>query len=471
LNASLHGIFTKTTIKKMSSVNMKIGIIGGGPAGLVAAIKLKSYAFEVVLFEASLHDQITIGEHLAAEALHEFSKLKIPKAILKNNSIPCTEVQNAWGHVDIHHNESIFNPFGAGYILSRPDFDADLFNHCSDIGIDTKLGARISKINSTKNGWKLHTSNQIFDVDFLIDASGRNSKFNFASSIKQEKKDQLIGITKHLHLDSITTIKSSHLLVEPTKNGWWYTVQIASGEIICTFMTDAKLLTSYQGSSSDFWNEQLSTSVHTKERLNSFEIPKVISTQSAHSQISEEIYGPNWLKVGDAAQSFDPLSSAGILKGLKMGQQAADAIYKFIIGDKSAFKQYQDDIKNQHQEYLKLKNEYYAQENRWMQHSFWYERNLQIKNIQHFTITPQHAFKIIDSNLDERIEFLQLQIPEINFKLLLKCLIQKSIVREAVQLYLLKMETTQMNPWLLHALESLKIIGCISPLVKKEEFN
>jgi flavin-dependent dehydrogenase len=450
---------------------MKIGIIGGGPAGLATAIKLKEYNFNVIVFEASSQNQITIGEHLAAEAIHEFKKLKIPEAILKNNSIPCTEVQSAWGNDEVHFNESVFNPFGAGYILSRPDFDSTLLNYCNSIGIDIKKDTRISKIEKIDNGWKLHTNKKVFYTDFIVDASGRNSKFNFELPIKKEKQDQLIGITKHLQLNSITSIESSHLLVEPTKNGWWYTVQIASGKMISTFMTDPKVLANHNGSSSDFWNQQLTISIHTKTRLNSIEIPETIFTQSAHSHISEEIHGQNWLKVGDAAQSFDPLSSAGILKGFKMGQQAAEAIYKYSIGGKNAFKIYEDNIRNQHQEYLKLKTEYYAQETRWLQHPFWYKRNLQIKNIKHFTIIPMHKLQVSPIISEEKIAFLQLQIPEINFKLLLESLTENSTIREAVHLYLIKMKATQMNPWLLHALESLKIIGSISPLVKKEEIH
>jgi len=450
---------------------MKIGIIGGGPAGLATAIKLKQYGFQVVLFEASEHDQITIGEHLAAEAMHEFKKLHIPEAILENNSIPCTEVQNAWGHVDIHHNESIFNPFGAGYILTRPGFDANLFKHCSEIGIDTKKGTRISKIHKIETGWQLYTKYEIIDVHFLIDASGRNSKFNFEPPIKKEKENQLIGITKHLKPNSTTSIKSSHLLVESTSNGWWYTVQIASGTIISTFMTDANILKESTVTSSEFWNLQLANSIHTKARLSAIEVPENAFIKSAHSHITKHAYGEHWLKVGDAAQSFDPLSSAGILKGFKMGQQAADAIYKHVNGDSNAFKFYEDEIKSQHLEYKKLKTEYYAKESRWIQDSFWYKRNPQLKDIQHFTITPKNELKVNPLVSENKISFLQEQLPEINFNLLIQCLQQNRIVKDALYLYIQKTKTTQMSPWLLHALESLKIIGLLSTEVKKVEIN
>ena len=452
----------------ITSTKTKIGIIGGGPAGLATAIKLKQFNFDVIIFDAHKQNQITIGEHLAAEAIHEFKKLKIPEAILKNNSIPCTEVQSAWGNDEVHFNESVFNPFGAGYILSRPGFDSTLLNYCNSVGIDIKKDTRISKIEKIDNGWKLHANKKVFYTDFIVDASGRNSKFNFELPIKKEKQDQLIGITKHLQLNSITSIESSHLLVEPTKNGWWYTVQIASGTIVSTFMTDAKVLANYDGSSSDFWNEQLQTSNHTKARLNSIKIPKKTFTISAHSHISKCLFGQNWLKVGDAAQSFDPLSSAGILKGLKMGQQAAEAIKNFVNGDKNTFMDYQNNIENQHQEYLKMKKQYYAQEKRWMDHSFWYQRNLQVKKIEHFTITPMHKLQVSPTISEEKIAFLQQQVPDINFNLLLTCITDQETVKNAVGLYLIKTAAKKMNPFLLHALESLKATGCITLLAKKE---
>ena len=452
----------------ITSTKMKIGVIGGGPAGIATAIKLKQFDFDVIIFNANKQNQITIGEHLAAEAIHEFKKLKIPKAILKNNSIPCTEVQSAWGNEKIHFNESVFNPFGAGYILSRPDFDFTLLNHCDSIGIDIKNDTRISKIERIDDRWKLHSNKNIFYVDFIVDASGRNSKFNFDFPLKKEKQDQLIGITKHLQLNSITSIKSSHLLVEPTKNGWWYTVQIASGTIVSTFMTDAKILANYDGSSSDFWNEQLKNSNYSKARLNSIKTPEKLFTLSAHSHLSQYLFGEKWLKVGDAAQSFDPLSSAGILKGLKMGQQAAEAIKDFVNGDKNAFKSYQNNIENQHQEYLEIKKQYYAQEKRWLDHSFWYERNVQLKNIEYFTITPTHKLQVSPIISEEKIAFLQQQVPDINFNLLLTCITNQETTKKAVNSYLIKTNAKKMNPFLLHALEGLKTTGCISLLVKKK---
>ncbi|MEO9570211.1 MAG: NAD(P)/FAD-dependent oxidoreductase [Polaribacter sp.] len=441
--------------------NIRVAIIGGGPAGITTAIKLKQYNFDVILFEASNYNKITVGEHLASEAIHEFRKLKIPENILTDNSIPCTEVQSAWGNSEIHHNESIFNPFGNGYILSRPNFDADLFNYCSKIGIKTKIGTRISKIEKTNSGWELFYKSNSIHANFIVDASGRNSKFFCNNKTEKEKDDDLIGITKNLQPIDKSFIDKSHLLIESTEYGWFYTVQNASKNLVFTFMTDAKIWQKNKDSHKTFWEQQLNNSIHTKERLANFKIDEKFSIQSAHSQIAKNIFGKNWLKVGDAAQSFDPLSSAGIIKGLKTGQLAAESIYNYFNANKNALKTYEIEIKNQYKNYQEKRAEYYANEIRWMDKPFWYQKNLNIKKIKHFTIIPQNKFIVLEDNLIEKVAFLNEQLPEIEFEILIKYIKQFSFIKDAIAHYLKEQKQTNINPWLFHALESLKLIGIL----------
>lgn len=445
----------------MISPHLKIGIIGGGPAGVATAIRLKQHNFSVVLFEASTPDQITIGEHLAAEALHEFKKLEIPETILTKHSIPCSEVQNAWGKENIHYNESIFNPFGDGYILSRPNFDNALLNYLQELGIDIRFQTRISKVSRTENGWKLTSNSDDVDVHFLVDASGRTSKFNFGNKVpRKPTENSLVGITKHLFPTQKTPVKKSHLLVESTSKGWWYTVQIASGAIVSTFMTDPKILSNAGISHSLFWDQQLSDSTHTQKRLRDVKLPTSVFIQSAHSHIAPQIYGDYWLKVGDAAQSFDPLSSAGIIKGLKTGQLAADAIYGFLSDNITALERYKEEIQRQYKEYIEKRDEYYRQEKRWIDSSFWYKRIFSIHQISNFSITPLNALKVIDTNPTEKILFLNSQLPEIDFSLLVNSIKKFPVVKDAMNHYL-KHQQSKINPWFLHALESLKILKII----------
>ena len=436
----------------------KIGIIGGGPAALTTAIKLKRLKHDITVFEATNYDKITVGEHLAAEAIHEFKKLHIPISILKNNSIPCTEVKSTWASNNIQFNESIFNPFGNGYILSRPKFDADLLKHCTTIGIKTHINTRVSKITTNNTGWKLHYDSKNIDFDFIVDGSGRNSKF--FSDKNSQKKDTLIGITAQLSPLKIAQISSSHLLIEPTKNGWWYSVQNASNNLICTFMTDAKIWQEQQNNKLLFLKEQLKNSSFTNKRASNFSNLKNYTVQAAHSRLAKKIVGYNWLKVGDAAQSFDPLSSAGIIKGLKMGQLAADSIHNYLNGTHKDLIIYKAIIQEQYKEYLQKRSAYYNQEQRWNTVPFWYKK-MDFKQINRFTIVPVNRFKVLEDNLTEKISFLENQLPEINFTLLIKSIQKHSLIKDAVNTYCKNTLEQKINPWLFYALEGLKILEII----------
>jgi flavin-dependent dehydrogenase len=442
-----------------------IGIIGAGPAGMATAIQLKHHGFKVTLFDAGISDTITIGEHLAAEAIHELKQLSIPTSILTKHSIPCSEVQNAWGRSEVHHNESIFNPFGDSYILSRPDFDKSLLDHCRTIGIQVATNTRIQKTETHSDQWKLVYDSGFLVVDFLVDASGRNSKFHFGHPVaKKQRKDALIGMTKYLKPKQTTVSDQSHLLVESTPIGWWYTAQIASGKFIATFMTDPTVLSNSQLRPSEFWKKAISSSHHTKERIASYSIPSETYMQSAHSQLASKVYGHNWAKVGDAAQSFDPLSSAGIIKGFKMGIACGMAITDYINGNKSALNFYAETTKVQYEEYIEQRDAYYQQELRWLDEPFWYHRVLDPKRIQQFSITPMHHLQIQNRRLKQKIDFLSEQLPEIQFDLLLQSISRFPLVKDAVTDYLNSQKNPSLNRWILHALESLQRIKAVEIL-------
>lgn len=439
-----------------------IGIIGAGPAGIATALQLKNLGFTVQLFDAGISKHITVGEHLSAEAYHELKKLGIPEEILTNFSLPCSEVKNAWGSSEIHFNESIFNPFGDSYILSRPDFDRALLKHCESIGIKIHYSTRISKIEENNSAWNLYSKSNNYQINFLIDASGRNSKFNFGhSQSKTTKNDALIGIIKQLTPLQKVSPNSSHLLVESIKNGWWYSVQLQSGNLIATFMTDPQEMSRSNLNADQLWQNALESSIHTKERLAQYSSDQKVHIQSAHSQIAAKITGKNWAKVGDSAQSYDPLSSAGIIKGLKMGISCGNAIHSHFRGSEIALINYEKEVISQYQEYITKRDEFYQQEKRWLDQAFWYNRALVPMKIENFSITPLSKLIIQDEGLQEKISFLDENFRDINFTLLVDSIANHSIAKDAIRYYLSKNKTTSMSPWMLHSLESLKLLKVI----------
>ena len=83
----------------------------------------------------------------------------------------------------------------------------------------------------------------------------------------------------------------------------------------------------------------------------------------------DRFHGDGWIAAGDAAASFDPLSSQGIMSAMQAGQRAADA----VLGRES-FSGYTAMIEASVQRYLVQRAAVYAQERRWADAPFWRRR-------------------------------------------------------------------------------------------------
>jgi len=101
------------------------------------------------------------------------------------------------------------------------------------------------------------------------------------------------------------------------------------------------------------------------------EPPRIIAADTSRL---DTITGAGWIAAGDAAASFDPLSSQGILTAIHSGMGAARALAGNLAGDESAISEYAARLDAIYSAYLRNQQAYYAQERRWPARSFWRSR-------------------------------------------------------------------------------------------------
>ena len=99
-----------------------------------------------------------------------------------------------------------------------------------------------------------------------------------------------------------------------------------------------------------------------------------LRTVSANTSILDRLTGPNWLAVGDAASTYDPLSSHGICKALESGCHAASAVIDAVNGSAHALEEYAGWVRQEFANYLAHYRHYYAQVTRWPRSPFWARR-------------------------------------------------------------------------------------------------
>jgi flavin-dependent dehydrogenase len=88
----------------------------------------------------------------------------------------------------------------------------------------------------------------------------------------------------------------------------------------------------------------------------------------------KKVFETDWVAVGDSASSYDPLSGRGIVKALRHGQAAAQAIDARLRGDPTDMDHYAAQVQREFEEYARQRRSYYSLEQRWTDQPFWQRR-------------------------------------------------------------------------------------------------
>jgi len=122
------------------------------------------------------------------------------------------------------------------------------------------------------------------------------------------------------------------------------------------------------------WFQHLARSRHTAARVAGAVAASRPAVHAAGSQRLSEFGGEGWLAAGDAACTFDPPSSQGILKALRTGKIASFAVLDGLDGRASSLDRYQQLLASEYSQYLETRTWFYRQEQRWPDSPFWSSR-------------------------------------------------------------------------------------------------
>ena len=418
---------------------MKVCVIGGGLAGMSTALAVKRYGIEVTLLEASGYDRLCAGEHLVSQGINALASLGSPAAIWESNSVICHEVQSAWGSGDFYTKDSILNPYGGGVLLTRPSFDADLSQYVRKSGIDLRTDSRGCYLQRRLNHWliKYKTrlgSNELI-ADFVVDATGRNTKFALSLGAIKLKYDNLIAVTAFIaprefkHGMPAGTIK-----IEAASCGWCYSAILKDRTMVVSLMTDNNIAAGYGTPEKAFRHLIPSTNVGSNIIKNGGDF-ETITACSAQTQILNKVVGDGWLSVGDAAWSADPLSSSGMFKAIRSGINAAKTINDYHLKKVSVLERYAHEVRTEFYKYLAERARYYRMEVRWRNEDFWKKRH-QLNWLESpVKIHPMYRIEFDPDVNPKKKHYIRNVVPSIDLDLLINVLSKSNTACEAVEVY------------------------------------
>lgn len=358
----------------------EVAVVGGGPAGLATAIALANEQIPVIVIERSNYDQPRVGEHLTPEGVGCLQQLGLwTQQFIAQHQL-CYGVRSVWGEAEIAHSDYVFHPYGCGINLSRPAFDITLADLAQQKGAHILLQSKFRRAQREEEKWRIvletPEGTQNIRAKFIVDASGRQLVLAKRQGQTAHIQDQLIGMVCYLQTRNEANLPSEDtLLLESCEFGWWYFAQLKNNRGVCLHLTDSDLLCPGKNGHQRTWHERLQSTIYFQDLLSRYHFAEKILIKSARSHCLNQITGEGWLAVGDAAMSFDPLSSMGITKGIKSGMMAGQAIAQSFRGDRNFINQYEVDRTREFNQYLKMRFDYYQIENRWPSSTFWKRRH------------------------------------------------------------------------------------------------
>jgi flavin-dependent dehydrogenase len=260
----------------------------------------------------------------------------------------------AWGAGAPYDNEFLYGAHGPGWRLDRNRFDALLLHRAREAGV-TIADAPV-------------------EADFVVDATGRSATVAVSHGAKRLADDQLVGIGCMFATDAGSAPRS-YTLVEACEDGWWYAACLPDGRTVAAFLTDADLARQARLHDPGRWREHLDrTGGLVRDRIGNAGPVAAPAIFSARSQCLDTCAGPGWLAAGDAAASFDPLSSQGILRALRLGKIAAFTVFDTLRGRREAIGKYRSYVSREYDHYRATKSKVYTMESRWPDAPFWARR-------------------------------------------------------------------------------------------------
>lgn len=354
-----------------------ITIVGAGVAGCTAAIALAP-AYKVILIDKHAEPTERIGESLPPTARRVLKRLGLASDFEGQSHLVSQGMQSCWGGEQLQVNDSLRNPDGSGWHLDRTAFENFLRTTAQRRGALPLWPTRIAASELASDCWQLTTdTGERIQSRWVIDASGRAASFARGQGARKIVVDHLAACWTAVP-DRGT---SGFGQIAAVENGWWYSAPVPGNKRIISFQTDSDLLDAkIRNSAADFFEFARQTPIiakvlhdadaHRLREPQSLE-NQTINVVSASSTRLERVVGTQWLALGDAALSFDPLSSQGMFHAMASALQMAD----LFLNRQSLRDVYPSQIERVWLHYLEHRRIFYQQEQRWSDRTFWQRRH------------------------------------------------------------------------------------------------
>ena len=310
-------------------------VIGGGPAGSTAATLLARRGRKVLLLEKDRHPRFHIGESLLPCNLPIFDTLGVMEKVRALGVVKHgADFESGDGYQTFHFRRALGDSPPHAFQVKREDFDAMLFAHARENGVDAREGV---KVESVALGGIGNVVAQATDADgapltvrakYVIDASGRDTLLGSALKIKHRNPShQSAAIFAHFTgVERRPGEDAGNISIYNFAHGWSWFIPLQDGIMSVGCVCWPEYLKQRRGRNEEFLLATLDSMPDAARRMKNATMVSEVRVTGNYSYSCERMAGPGWIMAGDAFAFVDPVFSSGVYLAMHGATQAASVV-------------------------------------------------------------------------------------------------------------------------------------------------
>jgi len=325
-----------------NQIKCDVLIIGGGPAGSMAAIKLVKAGFHVEVVEKSTFPRFVIGESLLPrcnELLDDVGILELVKkaGFQMKGGVTFQNEQNESKIIHFKDNEG--QKHNSSFQVRREIFDKLLLDYAEKLGAVVTMESEVIAYDEDENIVTVLDANRKkkeYHTKKVIDASGYGrvlsrildlqipSHLPARNAIFCRVKDDIRQNTEIDGYISVYTVGDN--------DAWIWNIPLSPTETSVGIVCSDAYYKSFNMDPDTFWDEVIKNDPHAKVRyVNAIKINEV-NMLSGYSSNVKRMFGKNFVLVGNATEFLDPIFSSGVTLSLESGSKAASLTIEELEG-------------------------------------------------------------------------------------------------------------------------------------------
>ncbi len=318
-------------------------IIGGGPAGSIAAAKLVQAGYNVEVVEKVKFPRFVIGESLLPRCNELLEDANILEAV-ENAGFQFkggVAFENEQSDLKvIHFENNMGQKHNSSFQVRRETFDNLLLEEAKRFGANVTMESEVTAYDEKANiVTVVHKdgSEETYHAKKVIDASGYGRVLprllDLDSNSHLAQRDAIFCRVENDIRHTDGTDGYIYVYIVGDNDAWIWNIPLSptvtSVGVVCT----DEYYNSFKMDPEAFWDHIIKNDPHASKRYENATRVNEVGFIGGYSSNVTKMFGDNFVMVGNATEFLDPVFSSGVTLALESGAKAADLTIKELKGE------------------------------------------------------------------------------------------------------------------------------------------